>query len=92
MREGKNASIPYYIAIIVITRELDSKHSTSISFYHNEADVIEVNILRNGSRIEGLVIYRCTYKKDYDWEEVMRRRHQVRKTLEYFDDLDKLDS
>ncbi|KAF7136733.1 hypothetical protein CNMCM5793_006051 [Aspergillus hiratsukae] len=72
---------------------LDSKRTPSLSFYHNEADVIEKNMLDDGFRTWGLVIYRCTYKSDSDWEEFMRRfLHHVRDTLEYYDGLDMLDS
>ncbi|KAJ5123981.1 uncharacterized protein N7515_007806 [Penicillium bovifimosum] len=72
---------------------LDSKRTPSIPFYHNEADVIEKNMLDDGFRTWGLVIYRCTYKSDSDWKEFMRRfLYHVRDTLEYYDGLDMLDS
>ncbi|KAJ5150890.1 uncharacterized protein N7482_010142 [Penicillium canariense] len=62
-------------------------------FNYNEADVIEKNMLDDAFRIWGLVIYRCTYKSDSDWEEFMRRLlYHVRETLYCNDGLDMLDS
>ncbi|PCG89192.1 Hypothetical protein PENO1_106090 [Penicillium occitanis (nom. inval.)] len=59
----------------------------------NEADLIAKNMLNNGFRSWGLVIYRCTYKSHSDWEEFMRRLlFHVHQTLEYSDSLDLLDS
>ncbi|GLA07877.1 hypothetical protein AnigIFM60653_009116 [Aspergillus niger] len=41
----------------------------------------------------GIVIYRCTYESDSDWEEFMSRfLRQVRTSLESYDGLDLLDS
>jgi hypothetical protein len=57
----------------------------------NDADLITENMLRSGFRSWGLVIYRCTYKSDSDWEEFMRRYlYHVHHTLEYDDGLDLL--
>ena len=62
-------------------------------FNYNGADVIEQNMLDSGFRTWGLVIYRCTYKSDPDWEEFMSRvLYQVRSRLEPLDGLDMLDS
>ncbi|RAK81188.1 uncharacterized protein BO72DRAFT_444735 [Aspergillus fijiensis CBS 313.89] len=63
-------------------------------FNSNPADVIEKHMLKRGCRTWGLVIYRCTYKSDADWEEFMSRLlYQVRSPLEeYYDGLDILDS
>jgi len=73
-------------------RMIDSKRTPSIPFNHNEGDVIEKNMLDDGFRTWGLVIYRCTYKSDTDWKEFMRRfLYHVRETLEYYDGLDMLD-
>ncbi|KKK16818.1 hypothetical protein ARAM_005493 [Aspergillus rambellii] len=71
----------------------DSKRTPWMSFDSNPADVIENNMLTWGYRTWGLVIYRCTYKSDADWEEFMSRLlYQVRSTLEVYDGLDMLDS
>ncbi|KAL1853846.1 hypothetical protein Plec18167_007167 [Paecilomyces lecythidis] len=74
-------------------RNLESKRTPSMPFCHNEADVIEKNMLNDGFRSWGLVTYRCTYKSDSDWEEFMRRfLYRIKKTLESYDGLDMLDS
>lgn len=71
----------------------DSKRTPWMPFYNNEADVIEQNMLDDGFRTWGLVIYRCTYKSNSDWEEfVSRFLHQVWSTLKDHDGLDMLDS
>ncbi|RHZ45543.1 uncharacterized protein CDV56_102885 [Aspergillus thermomutatus] len=47
----------------------------------------------DGHRIWGLVIYRCTYKSDADWDEFMRRLHwRIRDVLEFYQGLDLMDS
>lgn len=72
---------------------VDSKRTPWTYFTHNEADVIEYNMLDGEYRIWGLVIYRCTYKSDSEWEEFMSRfHHQTRRILEVFNGLDMLDS
>ncbi|PYH80262.1 hypothetical protein BO82DRAFT_384515 [Aspergillus uvarum CBS 121591] len=72
----------------------DSKRTPWMDFNSNPADVIEKHMLNRGCRIWGLVIYRCTYKSDADWEELMSRLlYKVRSPLEeYYDGLDILDS
>ncbi|PYI36130.1 hypothetical protein BP00DRAFT_421872 [Aspergillus indologenus CBS 114.80] len=72
----------------------DSKRTPWMDFNSNPADVIEKHMLNRGCRIWGLVIYRCTYKSDADWEEFMSRLlYKVRSPLEeYYDGLDMLDS
>ena len=62
-------------------------------FYHEEADVIKKNMLDDGFRTWGLVIYRCTYKSKSDWEQfTCRFLYHVRQTLEYHGGLDMIDS
>ncbi|RAO70265.1 uncharacterized protein BHQ10_006277 [Talaromyces amestolkiae] len=59
---------------------------------NNEADLIARHMLSDGFQSWGLVVYRCTYKSDSDWEEFMRRfLYHVNHTLEYADGLDLLD-
>ncbi|KAJ9300175.1 hypothetical protein DTO271G3_2292 [Paecilomyces variotii] len=70
-----------------------SKRTPWMPIYFNEADLIEQNMLNSGFRTWGLVIYRCTYKSNSDWEEFMSRfLHQVRRNLKNHDGLDMFDS
>lgn len=60
---------------------------------HNEADWIERYLEADGFRTWGLVIYRCTYKSNSNWEEFMHRfLWHVNKSLEFYNSLDLLDS
>ncbi|RAH81634.1 hypothetical protein BO86DRAFT_389384 [Aspergillus japonicus CBS 114.51] len=72
----------------------DSKCTPWRRFNSNPADVIEKHMLDWGHRTWGLVIYRCTYSSDADWEEFMSRLlYRLRSRLEhYYDGLDMLDS
>ncbi|GKZ36876.1 hypothetical protein AbraIFM66950_008109 [Aspergillus brasiliensis] len=71
----------------------DSKRTPWLPFRWNHADLIEKNMLDAGFRTWGVVIYRCTYKSDSEWEDFMSRfLYQVRKSLESHDGLDLLDS
>ncbi|KAE8383973.1 hypothetical protein BDV23DRAFT_177414 [Aspergillus alliaceus] len=59
----------------------------------NQADELERLLQKNGFKIWGFVIYRCTYQSDSDWEKFMARfLHHVTKSLEFYNGLDLLDS
>jgi len=72
---------------------IDSERTSFMPFYHDEANVIEKNMLDDGFRTWGIVIYRCTYKSDSNLEEFVRRfLYHVRDTLECYDGLDLLNA
>jgi hypothetical protein len=59
----------------------------------NNADNIERYLQEDGHRTWGLVIYRCTYDSDDDWNKFMELlRNHIRQTLEFYNGLDILDS
>lgn len=59
----------------------------------NDADNIERYLKEDGHRTWGWVIYRCTYGSDDDWNEFMQRlNHYLRKSLEFHNGLDMLES
>lgn len=71
----------------------DSKRTPWWPLRWNDADLIEKNMHDLGFQTWGIVIYRCTYKSDSDWEEFLSRfLHKVRTSLESCDGLDLLDS
>lgn len=58
----------------------------------NQADNLERLLDKDGFRSWGLVIFRCTYQNDSDWEKFMARfLRPVPKFLEYYNGLDLLD-
>jgi hypothetical protein len=55
--------------------------------------MIRYDLQEDGHRIWGLVIYRCTYKSDADWDEFMKRlRGCTRHTLEFYQAPELMDS
>ncbi|GCB20113.1 hypothetical protein AAWM_02998 [Aspergillus awamori] len=76
-----------------MTGPRDSKRTPWWPFRWNDADLIEKNMHDMGFQTWGIVVYRCTYESDSDWEEFMSRfLHLVRTSLESYDGLDLLDS
>ncbi|KAL4903352.1 hypothetical protein BDW74DRAFT_168904 [Aspergillus multicolor] len=70
-----------------------SKRTPDLQPSENTADRIEKLMAGDGFRTWGLVIYRCTYKSDTDWNEFLRRvNFTVRRTLEEYNGLDMMDS
>lgn len=59
----------------------------------NCAENIESYLQEDGHRTWGLVIYRCTYVSDDDWNKFMEllRRH-IRRSFEFYNRLDIMDS
>lgn len=59
----------------------------------NNADNVERQLQKDGHKIWGWVIYRCTYESDKDWEDFMNRlRFYTHHTLEFDNGLDMLKS
>lgn len=55
----------------------------------NAADNVERQLQEDGHKIWGWVIYRCTYEKDQEWEDFMRRlRYYINDTLNFDNALD----
>ncbi|PYH65796.1 uncharacterized protein BO88DRAFT_418433 [Aspergillus vadensis CBS 113365] len=71
----------------------DSKRTPWWPLRWNDADLIETNMHDLGFQTSGIVIFRCTYKSDSDWEEFLSRSlHKVRTSLESYHGLELLDS
>lgn len=59
----------------------------------NNADKVERYLNKDGHRIWGWVVYRCTYESDSDWEQFMQRlRYYIRDTLNFDNGLDLMPS
>jgi len=70
-----------------------SRRTPELSTNLNTADHIERYLQADGHKTWGFVIYRCTYDSDDEWNEFMSRlRYRIRKTLEYYNGLDLMDS
>jgi hypothetical protein len=70
-----------------------SRRTPEFSTISNTADNIERCIQRDGHKTWGFVIYRCTYDSDEEWNEFMERlRYHIRRTLEFYNGLDLMDS
>ncbi|KAL4815674.1 hypothetical protein BDW67DRAFT_185676 [Aspergillus spinulosporus] len=70
-----------------------SERTPDLEPSENIADRIEKLLADDGFRTWGLLIYRCTYKRDTDWAEFLRRLNFcVRDTLERYNGLDLLES
>jgi hypothetical protein len=70
-----------------------SRRTPEFSTNLNTADHIERYLQADGHRTWGFVIYRCTYDSDDEWNEFMERLHyRIRKTLEFYNGLDLMDS
>lgn len=69
-----------------------SKRDPTMSTRSNQADNLERLLEMDGFRTWGLVIFRCTYQNDSDWEKFMARfLRPVPRFLEYYNGLDLLD-
>ncbi|OBT75711.1 hypothetical protein VF21_05961 [Pseudogymnoascus sp. 05NY08] len=61
--------------------------------HFNDADNIERQLREDGHQTWGFVIYRCTYGSDDDWNKFMELlQHRIRRSLEFYDGLDMMDS
>ncbi|KAF7171146.1 hypothetical protein CNMCM5623_003575 [Aspergillus felis] len=61
--------------------------------YDRVVTALREALQQDGHRIWGLVVYRCTYKSDADWDEFIRRlRWCARRSLEFYQGLDLMDS
>ncbi|KAL4809775.1 hypothetical protein BDV18DRAFT_129663 [Aspergillus unguis] len=70
-----------------------SKRTPDRSTFNNEADTIERLLQHDKFRSWGLVIYRCTYTSNSDWDELMRRLcFCVTEMLKWHNGLDMLES
>lgn len=70
-----------------------SKRRPDMPMRFNHADKIEQHLQEDGHRVWGLVIYRCTYESDDEWDQFMERlRATINKSLEFWNGLDMLDS
>lgn len=69
-----------------------SKRDPTIETTSNDADELERLLQKDGFKIWGFVIYRCTYQSDSDWENFMSRfLHPITARLECMNGLDLLD-
>jgi hypothetical protein len=60
---------------------------------YNTADQLERLLQKGGFKTWGLVIYRCTYQSNSDWEKSMTRfLYHATEALEFGSGLDLLDS
>lgn len=77
-----------------LRRPADSSPRTpSWSTALNAADKVERYLTEDGHRTWGWVIYRCTYDDDSEWKEFMDRiRFYIRKTLQFYNGLDMMES
>lgn len=70
-----------------------SRRTPKYETHCNLADQIERQLAEDGHSKWGFVIYRCTYDKDDDWNEVIKRlQDSARKTLEFYNGLDLIPS
>ncbi|OJZ91506.1 hypothetical protein ASPFODRAFT_38617 [Aspergillus luchuensis CBS 106.47] len=73
------------------SRQDPSKRTPEIESGMNDADELERLLAKDGFKIWGFVIYRCTYQSDSDWEKLMIRFHKrVKIYLQYYNGLDLL--
>lgn len=74
-------------------REGMSRRTPNVLTKLNNADNIERYLEEDGHRKWGVVIYRCTYDSDSDWQEFMKRLYQqAEKTLQFYNGLDLMES
>ena len=66
-----------------------SRRKTQSEWLFNKADMIELQMLADGHRTWGYVIYRTTYSSDDDWAEFLRRlRFRMEDILEFLNGRD----
>jgi hypothetical protein len=76
----------------MLTDEI-SRRTPDLHTRFNTADRIEKGLQTDGHQSWGFVIYRCTYESDDNWDSFMERlKCGARKTLEFYNGLDLLDS
>ena len=69
-----------------------SQRNPNMSWQNNDADLIERQLIEDGHRTWGFVIYRSIYDSDDDWSEFLRRlRFQMEDMFDYFNGRDILD-
>lgn len=66
-----------------------SPRTPELSTWLNNADNIDRYLQEDGHQIWGIVIYRCTFRSNSDWEECVRRiRDRASESLKYYNGLD----
>lgn len=69
-----------------------SQRNPDMSWHNNAADLIERQLLDDGHRTWGFVIYRSTYDSEDNWAEFLRRlRFHMEDMFDYYNGLDILE-